>query len=152
MVDEPRQSVFNVEKVYLKDASFESPKSPAVFKQGGSPEMDVQLNHATTTLDDNRYEAVLALTITATQEDQTVFLVEVHQAGIFHIADMTKEQMQVVLGVHCPHLLFPYARQIISELTTQGGFPPLLLAPVNFEALYHHHLQQKQDQQPATTH
>ena len=149
MSDE-QQSVFNVEKVYLKDVSFESPKAPAVFKTGGSPEMDVQLNHSTSNLGDDRYEAVLALTITATSDGESVFLVEVHQAGVFHIQNMSEEQLKVVLGVHCPHLLFPYARQIISELTVQGGFPPLLLSPVNFEALYQHHQQKESNEQPTT--
>ena len=150
MADE-QQTVFNVEKVYLKDVSFESPKAPAVFKTSGSPEMDVQLNHSTSNLGEGRYEAVLALTITATHEEEPVFLVEVQQAGVFHIQNVNDEQLKVILGVHCPHLLFPYARQIISELTTQGGFPPLLLSPVNFEALYQHHVQKGTSEQ-STTH
>ena len=134
---------FNIQNVYLKDVSFESPSTPEVFREEWKPELKVNLDNESEKLAEGVYEVVLKVTATVKSNDKTAFLAEVHQAGIFAINGLEGEQLDHMLGAFCPNLLFPYAREVISGLVTKGGFPQLLLAPINFEALYAHRKQQK---------
>lgn len=135
---------FAIQKIYLKDASVESPNSPQVFSNGDwNPEINVQINSNNQSVGEDTYEVVLTITVTATQEKNTAFLVEVKQAGVFTIAGFTDENMAGMVGAYCPETLFPYAREVISDLVTKGGFPQLLLAPVNFNALFAQQMQQQ---------
>ncbi len=133
---EATQTTFDIQKIYLKDVSFESPNAPSVFQIQWKPETNLQVGVQHTKLGDDVYEVVLNLTATVKVEEQTAFLTEVQQAGIFTLAGFEEGALGHLLGAYCPNLLFPYAREAISDLTTKGGFPPLLLAPINFDALY----------------
>lgn len=130
--------VFNLEKVYLKDVSYEAPAVPHEFLQQGTPQVGVQLAVGNTPLDHAQgvYEVVLSITVTATREDKTVFLVEVHQGGLFRLQGVDGETRSKTLGIACPHMLLPFAREAVADFIGKGGFPPLLLQPINFEALY----------------
>ncbi len=135
---------FAIQKIYLKDVSFESPNSPQAFTDGNwQPQINVQLNSSNQSIADDTYEVVLDITVTAKHEDKTAFLAEVKQAGIFTISGFPQENMGGMVGAFCPETLFPFAREAISELVSKGGFPPLLLAPVNFNALYTQQVQQQ---------
>lgn len=138
------QPQFNIRRIYLKDLSFESPRAPQIFESNAQPQIDLQLGAGAAQVGENLHEVVVNVTATVRSGEDTVFLVEVQQAGLFHIEGVPAEQMGWVLGVTCPNVLFPYARQVVSDATTAGGFPPLLLAPVNFEALYQQHVQRQQ--------
>lgn len=130
---------FDIKKIYLKDASFESPRAPLVFteqKFNPSVAMDLSVSHAPVAGHDDHYDVVLAVTMTASAAEQTVFLVELQQAGIFEIGGVAGDELKVALEVACPNVLLPFAREAASDLTAKGGFPPMLLAPFNFEALY----------------
>jgi preprotein translocase subunit SecB len=127
---------FTILRVYLKDVSFETPNSPAVFTQEWNPDVNLQLNSAVNTLDDDVYEVVLKVTVTAKQGDKTGFLAEVDQAGVFTVKGFDDAQKGHTLGAFCPNTLYPFAREAISDLVVKGGFPQLLLAPINFDALY----------------
>lgn len=152
MSEEQNQQQFAIQKIYLKDVSFESPNSPGVFSEGEwKPEINIQLNTEARAIADNVNEVVLTVTVTAKQDDKTAFLVEVKQAGIFQMSGFPKEQMGGMLGAFCPETLFPYAREAISELVSKGGFPQLLLSPVNFNALYMQHQQQQAQKASAET-
>jgi len=155
MSDTPNQAQgqFAIQKIYTKDISFETPNSPAIFSEAKwEPEINVQLNSRAAQLNPGLHEVVLTVTVTAKQGDKTAFLVEVQQAGIFQAEGIDEAQMGHLLGSFCPNILFPYAREAISDLVSRGGFPQLLLAPVNFDALYAQHLQQQQASQQETTH
>jgi len=134
---------FSIQKIYLKDVSFESPNAPQAFMNGDwQPQINVQINSSNQSVADDTYEVVLDITVTAKQEEKTAFLVEVKQAGIFTMTGFAQENIGGMVGAYCPETLFPFAREAISELVSKGGFPPLLLAPVNFNALYTQQLQQ----------
>jgi len=136
---------FAIQKIYLKDVSFESPNSPQAFTQGDwQPQINVQINSSNAAIAQDTYEVVLDITVTANHNEKTAFLVEIKQAGIFTIAGFPEENLGGMLGAFCPESLFPYAREAISELITKGGFPQLLLAPVNFNALYTQQLEKNQ--------
>jgi preprotein translocase subunit SecB len=142
MSEESQQ--FAIQKIYLKDVSFESPNSPQAFTNGEwQPQINVQLNSANQVIAENVYEVVLNITVTAKHEEKTAFLAEVKQAGIFTIAGFPAENIGGMVGAYCPEVLFPFAREAIAELVSKGGFPPLLLAPVNFNALYTQQIQQQ---------
>ena len=132
---------FSIEKIYLKDVSFESPAAPAVFTDEWNPEINMDLNSQGQPIDKNVYEVELSLTVTAKNKDKTSFLVEIKQCGIFSISGMDEDNLNGMLGSFCPNILFPYAREAISDLVTKSGFPQLLLAPVNFDAIYAQHIQ-----------
>jgi preprotein translocase subunit SecB len=134
---------FAIHRIYLKDASFETPNSPAVFMQEWKPEVNLQLNSSVNALEGEIYEVVLSLTVTAKQGDQTGFLAEIQQAGIFTVKGFDQQQQGSMLGAFCPNTLFPFAREAISDLVVKGGFPQLLLAPINFDALYAQKLKQE---------
>lgn len=140
---------FAIQKIYTKDLSFETPNSPKIFMEKWEPHVDFNLGTRVETVDKNLYEIVLTTTITAKIGDSTAYLVEVNQAGIFTIAGFSEQEMGPMIGSFCPNVLFPYAREVVSDLIAKGGFPQLLLAPVNFDALYAQHLQSMQNQAPA---
>ncbi len=140
-----QEAQFNLQRIYCKDISFETPNSPSMFLGEWKPQMEMQFNNEMQELGENNYEVVLTLTVTVKSNDKTAFLVEVHQAGIFNIIGVPEEQMNPVLGITCPNILFPYAREVVSDLVNRGSFPQLLLAPVNFEALYAQQAQQQAD-------
>jgi preprotein translocase subunit SecB len=133
-----QDAVFTLEKIYLKDVSFESPAAPAVFMKNESPQLTIQLGVAHGALDPAQgyHEVVLTVTATAKHQEASAFLVEVQQAGIFRIAGVPDEVRTRTLEIACPTVLLPFAREAVAELISKGGFPPLLISPVNFEALY----------------
>lgn len=141
---EQNEQEFGIHSIYLKDVSFEAPNSPAMFKTQFQPEIQMNLNLETNTLEDSVFEVVLSVTVTAKANDQSAFLVELQQAGVFTLKGFTEENMGPMLGIYCPNVLFPYARESIANLVSKGGFPQLLLEPVNFEALYSQHVQEQQ--------
>ncbi|MBE9568904.1 MAG: protein-export chaperone SecB [Proteobacteria bacterium] len=146
MSEEAQQ--FAIQKIYLKDVSFESPNSPQVFTDGDwQPQINVQINSSSQTVAEGIYEVVVEIMVTAKKDEKTAFLVEVKQAGIFAISGFSEENLGGMIGAFCPEALFPYAREAVSELVAKGGFPQLLLAPVNFNALYTQQLQQKAAEQ-----
>ncbi len=135
---------FAIQKIYLKDVSFESPNSPQAFTDGDwQPQINVQLNSSHKVITDDIYEVLLEVTVTAKHKEKTAFLAEVKQAGIFTMSGFPQENLAGMLGAYCPETLFPYAREAISDLISKGGFPQLLLAPVNFNALYSQQMQQQ---------
>ncbi len=143
-----QQQFFEIQKLYLKDVSFEAPNSPLVFTQDWQPDTNVQITTGARNLEEGAHEVVLNITITAKSGDKTAYLVEVQQAGIFAVRGFAHEQLGHLLGSYCPNILFPFAREAVAELINKGGFPSFLLAPVNFDALYAQH-QQKLKQQAA---
>lgn len=147
MADEQVQQQFAMQRIYTKDISFESPSTPNVFKQQWQPQVNVDLNTKSDKVDDTNFEVVLSITITAKVGEETAFLVEVQQAGIFMIAGIEGDDLRRVLGTAAPNILFPYARETIDGLCVKGGFPPVMLAPVNFDALYQQALAQQAAQQ-----
>jgi len=142
---------FVIQKLYVKDASFESPGTPESFSfKKWEPKVDLNLTNSQKHLDGDLYEAVLCITATVSHDESTAFLVEVHQAGLFGIAGFEEEEKKYLLGSQCMNVLFPYAREVVSDLSVRGGFPPLIVSPVNFDAIYQQHLQQQQAQPGAT--
>ncbi|GAB4298654.1 MAG: protein-export chaperone SecB [Thiohalomonadaceae bacterium] len=140
------QPQFAIQRVYLKDVSFETPNSPAVFATQWQPEVNVELNSGGNRLADDVFEVVLTLTVTCKAGDKTAYLVEVQQAGIFTIAGFDEPTLAGMLGSYCPNILFPYAREAITSLVSKGSFPQLLLAPINFDALYAQHVARQQEE------
>jgi len=137
--------VFQIEKIYVKDLSLEIPNAPAIFLEREAPQIDIQINSQSAPIEDGVYQTVLTITATGKIQDKTAFLIEVQQAGIFRAQNIPAEAIEPMLAVGCPNILFPYVRETVSDAAVRAGFPPLLLQPVNFEAMY---LQQKQ-QAPA---
>lgn len=126
-----------IQKIYVKDFSFESPRSPQVFgKTDWSPKTDLNLRSSHTTIADDNHEVVLAVTVEAKEEDNTLFLVELQQAGVFHISGYGDVELKALVGSFCPNILFPYARESIASMVAKGGFPEFVLQPINFDALY----------------
>ena len=135
-MSEAEQPVFTIEKIYVKDLSVEVPGAPQVFLQGGEPQLEVQLNHKAQSIDGVLFDVALTVTVSAKNGEKTLFLVEVVQSGIFQLRGIPEADLGPVLGVVCPNVLFPYARETISDTVNRAGFPPVLLAPVNFDVLY----------------
>ena len=135
---------FRIRKLYVKDASFESPNAPQVFGAGEwKPDVDLHLHTETARFGVSGYEVTLRATVTVTSEERTLYLAEVSLAGLFEIPDLPEDTLPPVLGSYCPSILFPYLREVVSDLSVRGGFPQLVLKPVNFEALYRQHLRQE---------
>jgi len=147
-MNEPQQQqpIFGIEKIYVKDLSLEIPHAPDVFLTGEQPQVEVQLHNEATRIGEGPYQAVLTITVTAKAGDKTLFLVEVAQAGIFQIRNVAEADLEPLLATACPNILFPYARETVSDVISRAGFPPVYLAPVNFEAIYLQRLQQAQEQ------
>ncbi len=127
---------FEIQKIFLKDASFESPNSPEIFREKWQPKTDIHLTAQNAKLTDELYEVTLNVEVTSTQDEKTAFMVELKQSGVFLIKDFPEDQRNHLLGSYCPHTLFPFAREAVADLVGKGGFPPLLLSPINFDALY----------------
>ena len=140
MADNEQQAAdrqIGIQKVYVKDFSFESPKTPQVFGQSDwNPKTDLNLRSSHTSIADDHHEVVLTITIEAKQNEETVFLVELQQAGLFNIAGYSDEEFKAIVGSFCPNILYPYAREAISGVVAKGGFPEFILQPINFDALY----------------
>lgn len=134
---------FEIQRIYVKDLSYEAPNTPHTFSDEWKPEVQLNLETKSTRIQDNLHEVVLSVTATVATSKKSAFLVEVHQAGIFMVSGFTSDQLHQMLGSFCPNILFPYAREAISDLVVRGGFPQLILAPVNFDALYTQHMEQQ---------
>ena len=141
MADDNEQ--FGIQKIYVKDISFEAPNSPEIFSEKWQPSFKLDLNTSTNSLDGDLYQVILNITLTVTIKDKTAYLIEVQQAGIFHIQGLSDSDMGGMLGSFCPNIIFPYARETISDVVTRAGFPQMALAPVNFDAIYAQHLQEQ---------
>ncbi len=144
---EQQQPGFSIEKIYVKDASLEIPNAPQIFTDRTQPQVNIELSNAAQALEEGVFEVAIKVTVTSKIEDKTVFLVEVTQAGIFQIRNVPEENLDMIIGITCPNILFPYAREAVSDLVVRAGFMPVLLNPINFEALF---AQQKQQQAEAS--
>jgi preprotein translocase subunit SecB len=131
-----QQVRFSVQRIYIKDASFEAPDTPDSFRRAYAPQINFSINSRSKKLDEGMHEVVLRLTADVKQDSKTVFLVEVQQAGIFELAGLEGERLEQVLSITCPSMLFPYGREAVDALVIKGSFPALMLAPINFEAVY----------------
>ena len=134
---------FTVEKIYVKDVSFEVPNAPAVFAETAQPQLQLNLSQNVQRLGENAFEVVLGVTLTCKAGDKTAYVAEVQQAGIFGLMGLEAQAVDVLLGTQCPNILFPYVRQLVSDLVQAGGFPPFFLQPINFDALYAESLRQR---------
>lgn len=146
------QGQLGIQRIYVKDLSFEAPNSPAVFREQLNPALDLHFTNATTALGNDLHEVVLSITATVKEGDRTIYLVEVKQAGIFQISGFPEQHLTAILGTACPNMLFPFAREAVCDVVVKGGFPQLLIAPINFEALYAQELQRRRQAQQATAH
>ncbi len=151
MADE-QQPVFNIEKLFVKDLSVEVPGAPAIYLEREAPHMDVNMTSESQALGDDVYQSSITVTVSAKVGDKTMFLVECTQGGIFRIQNVPQDQMPMVLGIGCPNIVFPYLRETISDVVIRAGFPPLLLNPVNFEAMFLQQQAQQQQAAPEQTH
>jgi preprotein translocase subunit SecB len=133
---------FEIQRIFTKNISFEAPNTPHTFVEEWKPEVNLNLETKSNRIKDNAHEVVLSITATVSTGDKTAFLIEVHQAGVFVIDGFPSDQLHQMLGSFCPNILFPYAREVVSDMVVRGGFPQLILAPVNFDALYAQHLEQ----------
>lgn len=149
--DQKAGKQISIQKIYVKDFSFESPNSPAVFTSGEwSPKTNLNLRSSHNQGENDQSEVVLTITVEAKHEDKTLFLIELHQAGLFQISGYQEEEFGVVVGSFCPNILFPYARESISAIISKGGFPEFLLQPINFDALYAQSLKQRETEGAAS--
>ena len=143
MSDQQALPQLALERIYVKDMSLEVPGAD-VFTREWQPELDINLSSAAEKLDDDHYQVVLTVNVTANNGGETAFIAEVHQAGIFKLQNIPEDQLGAILGAYCPNVLFPYAREVVSDIVTRGSFPQLLLAPVNFDQAYQQTLEQAQ--------
>lgn len=139
-MSEQKNPTFNIQRIYIKDFSFESPNSPVIFKQPWEPQVNLDMNTRAVALDDNAYEVTLMLTVTAKIKEDVAFIAEIKQAGIFTIADFPQDAINQMLAAYAPNILFPYARTTIDNMIVQGSFPAIMLAPINFDGLYQQRL------------
>lgn len=140
---------FEIQRIYVKDLSYEAPNTPHTFVEEWKPEVQLNLETKSSKVQDNVHEVILSITATVATGKKTAFLVEIQLAGVFLISGLPTDQLRQMLGSFCPNILFPYAREVISDLVVRGGFPQLILAPVNFDLLYAQHLEEEQKKQPA---
>lgn len=152
----PNQAVsplFNIEKLYVKDLSLEIPNAPAIFLERENPQIDLQLHTQASTVEEGVFEVVVTVTVTAKlpEKDKVMFLIEAKQAGIFQVRNIPAEEMESVLAVVCPNILYPYLREVVSDVAVRGGFAPVLLNPINFDAIYQQQKQQVLAQAEAAT-
>jgi preprotein translocase subunit SecB len=134
---------FEIQRIFVKDLSFEAPNTPHTFVEEWKPEVSLNLETKSNRIQDNMHEVVLSITATVSTGKKTAFLIEVEQAGVFMIKNFPNDQLHHMLGSFCPNILFPYAREVVSDIVVRGGFPQLILAPVNFDALYAQHMEQQ---------
>lgn len=149
---ENNQPTFVIEKIYVKDLSVEIPHAPQIFLERENPQVDVQLNTQTAAIEKDMYEVIITNTVTAKIGEKVMFLIEAKQSGIFRISNLSKEDMEQVLAVMCPNILFPYLRELVSNVAVRAGFAPVLLNPVNFDMLYQQHKQEQAQSAATTTH
>lgn len=145
------QPQFTVQKIYLKDTSFESPRTPLVFQEKWAPKVKMDLNTNARNIKDDIYEVLLSMTATVTNNEEISYLIEVQQAGIFNIKGLDDASLKHTIGAYCPNILFPYVRENADNLVTRGGFPPLHLAPVNFDAVFAEAMKHQQEQSDQNT-
>ena len=136
---------FEIQRIYIKDSSYEAPNTPHTFVEDWKPEVQLNLETKSNRIKDDTHEVVLSVTATVTSNKKSAFLVEIHQAGIFSISGIPEDQLHQMLDSFCPNILFPYAREAVSDMVVRGGFPQLILAPVNFDALYAQHLEERKN-------
>ena len=141
-MEQNEQPVFGIEKLYIKDLSIEVPNAPEIFLERDQPQIEIKLNTGGRAVGEGVYEVLLTVTVTAKLAEKTVFLVEAGQAGIFRIQNVPEEQIEPLIAVACPNILFPYAREAVSDAVSRAGFQPIVLQPVNFEGMYMQRLQQ----------
>ena len=144
-----QRPVVSIQKVYVKDLSLEIPHAPQIFAEQTQPQLEVQISTQAAKLSDSHYEVGVSATVTAKAGERTVFLVEVLQAGIFFLSNVAPSDLEPVLAISCPTILFPYLREAVSDVVSRAGFPPVLLGPMAFETLYLQRLQEQQQQQPS---
>lgn len=142
---EPQKFQFEIQRIYVKDVSYEAPNTPHTFKEQWKPDVNLDLHTGSSRLDDDSHEVVLTVTVTVKSQNKKAFIVEIKQAGIFGVKDVDEDRLHHLLGSYCPNILFPYAREAVSDIVTRGGFPQLLLTPINFDALYAQHLEQQKN-------
>lgn len=145
-MSENEQPVFTIEKIYVKDLSVEIPHAPQIFLDRNQPDIQVQLHSEGNAMDNGLYQVLVTVTVTAKLGEKTMFLVEAGQAGIFTIRNVPQQDLEAILSIACPNILFPYVRETVSDVVNRAGFPPVLLAPVNFEAIYQQRLRQQPPQ------
>ncbi|MDR4461680.1 MAG: protein-export chaperone SecB [Nitrospirales bacterium] len=149
---EEQKPMFTIEKIYVKDLSLEVPHAPGIFREGGAPQVHVELKTQHTRVEEGMYDASVTVTVTAKVNEKIMFIVEAEQAGIFRIRHVPETELGQVLSVGCANILFPYVRETVSDAVTRGGFPTIMLNPVNFEALYQQQQQQRTNDSAATIH
>jgi preprotein translocase subunit SecB len=149
---EQQQPLFNIEKLYVKDLSLESPNAPSIFLERENPKIDLQLNTQSHFMEEGLYEVTVTVTVTAKlpEKDKVMFLIEAKQAGIFQVRNLPPDELESVLAIICPNILYPYLREVVSNMAIHAGFTPVLLNPINFEALYQQQKQQQAQAQAAT--
>jgi preprotein translocase subunit SecB len=143
MADNDQTPVFQIQRVYLKDLSLEQPNSPMIFLEQAQPHVDINLGLGVEPVGEGMYEVSVTATVTTTVSEKTLFLVEAKQAGIFEIRNVPQDQLQPILAIACPQIVYPYLRAIVSDVCTRAGFPPVLLSEVNFQAMYEAQQQQQ---------
>ncbi|MCE9549403.1 MAG: protein-export chaperone SecB [Betaproteobacteria bacterium] len=150
---EQQQPLFNIEKLYVKDLSLESPNAPSIFLERESPNIELQLQTQSTSMEEGLYEVTVTVTVTAKlpEKDKVMFLIEAKQAGIFQVRNMPQEEVEPVLAIICPNILYPYLREVVSNMAIHAGFAPVFLNPINFEVLYQQQKEQQAQAQAATT-
>ena len=141
--EQPQGPIFTVEKLYVKDVSFEAPNAPQVFNEQGQPDLQMKLNQKVQRLAENAFEVSLGITLTCTLNGKTAYLAEVEQAGVFGLGGMEDHVIDAMLGIQCPNILYPYASAVVGQLIVSGGFPPFPMQPINFDGLYAETLRQR---------
>ena len=149
---ENTQPVFNMDKIYVKDISLEIPNAPQIFLERDNPQIEVQLQTASASIDEDVSEVTVTATVTAKLGEKVMFLIEAKQAGIFTLRNLPEEELEPVLAVMCPNILFPYLREVVSDVSVRAGFAPVMLNPINFDALYQQQKQHQAEAEKATTH
>ncbi|MGH8643319.1 MAG: protein-export chaperone SecB [Gammaproteobacteria bacterium] len=149
--EKPSAPQLHVQKIYIKDSSFEAPQTPQIFTKEWKPAVDIQLANKSVRLSDEVYEVVLTVTVTVQSQGQMAYLVEVQQSGLFQIVGVPEGRCKAIVSAVCPNILFPFARETVANLVSRGGFPQLLLAPINFEALYAEQLQRQRGDEGKST-
>lgn len=146
------QPVFSMDKIYVKDISLEIPHAPQIFLERESPQIDVQLHSQAAAIEQGVFEVTVTTTVTAKLGEKVMFLIEAKQAGIFQVRNVADTELEPVLAVMCPNILFPYLREVVSDVSVRGGFAPVMLNPINFDVLYQQNKQQQAQAAAATTH
>ena len=146
------QPVFSMDKIYVKDISLEIPHAPQIFLERESPQIDVQLHSQAAAIEQGVFEVTVTTTVTAKLGEKVMFLIEAKQAGIFQVRNVPDEEIEPILAVMCPNILFPYLREVVSDVSVRGGFAPVMLNPINFDVLYQQNKQQQAQAAAATTH